>query len=217
MRLAKFAAVAALTVVSVPAFAIPVSWNLESTVTRTNLPAFDIAVGDTLSVSMVVDTDTPAVSTGFQNGYAYFNPFDQFTLTVNGYSLLLGPDMPAPLPARDTNWIGTANLPDYQRLDFLALMYESGVPYVVEARFDFADTNAFPLGSLPTEPPSLASLRLTEFNLYQQVPTGLLFIAGSGVTSFTAASVPEPGTLALALGAAGLMLLGGRRRKSARA
>lgn len=215
MTLARFAAAAAFAIVSAPALAIPVSWNLESTVYRTNLPAFGIEVGDTLSVSMVVDTETLAVSTGFMNGYGFFNPFDEFTLTVNGFSLLLGPHQPDnTVAARDSNWIGTANFPDYQRLDFLALMYESGVPYVVEARFDFAATDAFPVGSLPTEPPSLDSLLLTEFNLYQQVPTGLIFIAGAEVTSFTAASVPEPGTLALTLGAAGLMLLG-RRRKCA--
>jgi hypothetical protein len=45
-----------------------IGWNRESTVTRTNLAAFDIAVGDTLSVSVVVDHDTPSGSNGFQNG-----------------------------------------------------------------------------------------------------------------------------------------------------
>jgi PEP-CTERM motif len=215
MRLARFAAIAAFALVSVPVFAVPVSWNLESSVYRTNLPAFGIEVGDVLSVNMVVDTETPGVPTGFQNGYGYFNPFDEFTLSVNGFSLLLGPQLPAnTVASRDSNWIGTANFPDYQRLDLLALMYESGIPYVVEARFEFTDTTAFPLDYLPVEPPSLASMRLSEFNLYQRVDDGgLIFIAGSEVTSFTVASVPEPGTLALALGAAGLMLLG-RRRKS---
>ena len=214
MRSSVFAVFAMLVSLTPAAHAIPVTWDMEATVTRTNLPALGIATGDEFSISMTLDSETPAVPTFFADGYAYFNVFDAFTLSVNGHTLTLGPELGVPFPARDTNWLGTSNFPDVQHLQWTALMYEGDTPYYAETRFEFTDTNAFPIGSLPMTPPSLASARLAEISLYSPVPNngGYLFIAGANIDSLTAQSVPEPSSGLLLLGSLGLMALWRRRR-----
>lgn len=215
MRFSHLAGLAALTILAAQAQAIPVSWNLEATFTRTNLPALGpIVVGDTITASIVLDTDTPGVATGFANGYSYYNPFDAFTVSVNGHTLNLGPKLDAPIPARDTNSVGTLNFPDVQLLQWTTLLYEGDTPYYAETWFEFSDVNAFPIGRLPLAPPSLASATLAEFRLYSPVPNngGYIFIGGANIGSLTSASVPEPSTLALALTAAGMLGFARRRR-----
>jgi len=217
MRFSELAGLAALTLLAVaPAHAIPVTWNLEATFTSTNLPALGpIVVGDTMTASIVLDTDTPGVATGFANGYSYYNLFDAFTVSVNGHTLNIGPQLEAPIPARDTNSLGTLNFPDVQLMQWTTLLYDGDTPYYAETRFEFTDLNAFPIGSLPLTPPSLASARLAEFNLYSPVPNngGYIRIGSANIGSLTSASVPEPSTLALALTAAGMLGFARRRRR----
>ena len=219
MRCSELAGLAALTLLTVaPAHAIPVTWNLEATFTRTNLPALGpIVVGDTMTASMVLDTDTPGVATGFANGYSYYNLFDAFTVSVNGHTLNLGPQLDAPIQARDTNSLGTLNFPDAQVMQWTTLLYDGDTQYYAETWFEFSDVNAFPIGSLPLTPPSLASATLAEFRLYSPVPNngGNIFIGGANIGSLTSASVPEPSTLALTLTAAGMLAFARRRRREA--
>jgi len=219
MRCSGLAGLAALTLLIVaPAHAIPVTWNLEATFTRTNLPALGpIVVGDTMTASMVLDTDTPGIATGFANGYSYYNLFDAFTVSVNGHTLNLGPQLDAPIPARDTNSLGTLNFPDAQVMQWTTLLYDGDTQYYAETWFEFSDVNAFPIGSLPLTPPSLASATLAEFRLYSPVPNngGNIFIGGANIGSLTSASVPEPSTLALTLTAAGMLAFARRRRREA--
>ncbi len=213
MRTCVLAGLSAVAVLAFsPVQAVPVSWNFDATFTRTNLPALGpILVGDTLSASMVFDTDTPAVATGFANGYGYFNVFDSFSLSVNGRTLNLGPQLD---PARDSNWLGTANFTDYQALQWLTLLYDGDTAYVAETRFEFTDVNAFPIGSLPMTPPSLASARIAEISLYSPVADngGLIFIGSAAIGSLDATSVPEPSTLGLLLAATGMLVFVRRRR-----
>jgi hypothetical protein len=213
MRSFVFALYAALVALAPAAKAIPISWDMQATVTRTNLPALDIQTGDEFVVNMTLDSETPAVPTFFANGYGYFNVFDQFTVSINGHTLTLGPELSAPFPARDTNWLGTSNFPDFQSLQFATLMYEGDTAYYAETWFEFTDTNAFPIGSLPLTPPSLASARLAEFRLFSPAAGGgYTSIATANIGSLTERSVPEPSTGLLMLAGVGLMSLWRRRR-----
>jgi hypothetical protein len=218
MRTSVIAGLTAATCLLIaPAQAVPIPWNLQSTVTRTNFPALGpIVVGDTLSVSMLVESDTPGNPIFWMNGYSFLNAIDSFDLTVNGHTLSLGPQSDDPLVARDTNNLGTLNFEDYQLLSWVVRLYDGDKPYVVETRFEFTDLNAFPIGSLPLSAPSLASARLTDFSLYSPVESGgMLFVAGGGVDSLTSPrSVPEPSTFALMLGAIGGLAFARRRRVS---
>jgi hypothetical protein len=214
MRTRVLAGLGALALLAVaPVQAVPVTWNLDATFTRTNLHALGpIEVGDTLSASMVLDTDTPAVATGFANGFGYFNVFDSFALSVNGHTLNLGPQLDA---ARDSNWLGTSNFADHQALQWVNLLFDGDTAYVAEARFEFTDLDAFPVGSLPLTPPSLASARIAEISLYSPVPGngGLIFIGSAAIGSLNASSVPEPSTLGLLLAATGMLAFARRRRR----
>jgi len=213
MRISVLPALAALGCLAAAAHADPINWNLQATVARVNLPALDIEVGDLLSLDMTLDSDSPAIPEFFADGYHYLNLFDAFTLNVNGHALILGPKLSDPAEQVDTNSLGTLNFPDYQVLQFRGLMYEGDTPYFAEASFEFTDTNAFPIGSLPAAPPSLASARLANLSLYSPVPNngGLLFIAGGDVDSFTVRSVPEPSSAVLMAGALAILALGRRR------
>jgi hypothetical protein len=195
------------------AHAIPIMWDMQATVIRTHLPALDIESGDALSVRMTLDSETPAVSLGFNSAYAYFNVFDEFTLSVNGHTLTIGPQSDVPGVARNTNWLGTENPPGQQRMQWSTLMYDGDTPYYAETWFEFNDPNALPIGSLPMIPPSLASAWLAEFRLYSPVPDGsLIFLAAAEIDSLTARSVPEPSSGLLLLGGLGLMAMWRRRR-----
>ena len=204
--------------VTAPAHAIPIAWDMQVTVSRTNLPALDIAVGSEFSISMTLDSETPAIPTFFSNGYVYRNVFDAFTLSVNGHTLTLGPQSADPEVIPSTNSLGTVDWPDYRQVQWNTLLYEGDTPYYTETRFEFTDLDAFPAGSLPLTPPSLASARLNpfvmQFALYSPVPNngGYLFIGGGQVDSLTAHSVPEPASGLLMLGGLGLMALARRRR-----
>lgn len=218
MRSSELACVAALALLVIaPAHAVPVTWNLEATFTRTNLPALGpIVAGDTMTASIGFDTDAPGVATGYADGYAYWNLFDSFTVNVNGHTLTLGPKLGGgPYPGSGTNSLGTANFPDHQVMQWTTLFYEGDTPYYAETWFEFSDVNAFPIGSLPLTPPSLASATLAEFRLYSPVPDngGYIFIGSADIGSLTAASVPEPSSLALALTAAGMLGFARRRRR----
>jgi hypothetical protein len=217
-ELAGFAALALLVIA--PAHAVPVTWNMEGTFTQTNLPALGpIVAGDTMSASISFDTDSPGVSVGYADGYVFWNVFDAFTVNVNGHTLTLGPELGGPNPGSGTNSLATANFPDYQVMQWTTLFYEGDTPYYAETWFEFSDVNAFPIGSLPLTPPSLASATLAEFRLYSPVPDngGYLFIGSANIGSLTSASVPEPSTLALALTAAGMLVIARRRRVQAAA
>lgn len=216
MRTSVLAGLGAVALLAVaPVQAVPVSWNFDATFTRTNLNALGpIEVGDTLTASMVLETDTPAVPTGFASGFGYFNVFDSFTLSVNGHTLSLGPQLDA---ARDSNWLGTSNFADYQALQWVNLLYDGDTAYVAEARFEFTDLDAFPIGSLPLTPPSLASARIAEISLYSPVSDngGLIFIGSAAIGSLNATSVPEPSTLGLLLVATGMLVFARRRPQKA--
>ena len=211
MRISVLPALAVLSALAASANAGPIDWNLQATVTRTNLPALDIAVGDLFSVDMTLNSETPAIPTFFADGYNFLNVFDAFTLNVNGHSLVLGPKLADPADQRNSNFLGTLNFADFQVLQFVALMYDGDTPYYAEVNFEFTDTNAFPIGSLPAAPPSLASARLADFSLFSPDGGGYISIAGSNVDSFTTRSVPEPSTAFLMLGALGVLAFGRRR------
>jgi hypothetical protein len=212
MRTSILAGLATATfLVIAPAHAVPVRWDLQSTVTRTN----DFTLMDqAMSVSMVVETSTPGNPIFFANGYSFLNAFQSFDLTIGDRTLNLGPLSDDPLVARDTNNLGTLNFDDHQVLGWTVRLFDGATPYVVETRFEFTDLNAFPIGSLPLAPPSLESARLTDISLYLSVETGgMLFIASGPVESFTAVrGVPEPSTFAMLLGALGGMAFVRRRR-----
>jgi hypothetical protein len=213
-ELGGFAALALLIIA--PAHAVPVTWNMEATFTSTNLPALGpIVAGDTMTASIGFDTDAPGVATGYADGYAYWNLFDTFTVNVNGHALTLGPKLQGPNPGSGTNSLGTANFPDSQVMQWTTLFYEGETPYYAETWFEFSDVNAFPIGSLPLTPPSLASATLAEFRLYSPVPDngGYIFIGNANITSLIATNVPEPSTLALAFAAFGMLGVARRRRR----
>jgi hypothetical protein len=216
MRLSLAALAVSMTLAST-AQAIPITWNLDATVTATNLPALGpIALGDVISASMTLETDTPVVHIPFASGTGYFNVFDAFTLTVAGRTLTLGPDSADMGFAREANWLGTSNFADFQSLQMAALLSDGTDVFQAYLSFEFTDLAAFPIGTLPSSPPSLASARLRELWLYSPIDgdprNGAISIAGSEITSFTSRSVPEPSTLTLLL--AGLALVWVARRES---
>lgn len=217
MRIASLAAVIVVSAIAAPVSAVPITWNLDATIARTNYqPLGPMAIGDSITATMVVETDTPGTPTFFANGYAYFNVFDSFSLAVNGRTLTLGPDSSDIGWTREANWMGTSNFDTVQILQMAAMLYDGEDAYQAYLWFEFADTAAFPIGSLPLEPPSLASATLRDIDLYSPVNgdprNGAIFIAGAHIDTLTA-SVPEPSTLSLfALGMLGLGFV--RRRRA---
>jgi hypothetical protein len=215
MRLST-AVVATLVSFAGSAHAVPVTWDLEAVVQRTNLPALgEIAIGDVISASMTLETDTAAVLIPFASGAGYYNVFDAFTLTVAGRTLTLEPDSADMSFVREANWLGTSNFEDFQSLQLAALLSDGADVYQAYLSFEFTDLAAFPIGTLPSSPPSLSSARLRELWLYSPIDgdprQGAISIAGSEITSFTSRSVPEPSTLTLLL--AGLALVWVSRRQ----
>ncbi|MBC8028411.1 MAG: PEP-CTERM sorting domain-containing protein [Steroidobacteraceae bacterium] len=217
----SIAAIAVSVFFAASANAVPVTWDLNAVVARTNLPALgDIAVGDAFSASMVVETDTPVVHIPFASSTGYFNVFDSFSLTIAGRTLTLGPDSADMGFAREANWLGTANFEDFQVLQMAALLFDGTDAYQAYLSFEFTDLAAFPIGTLPASPPSLSSARLRDFSIYSPVNgdprNGALFVAGGDITSFTSRSVPEPSTLTLLLGGLALVWVARRQQGLAR-
>lgn len=217
MRIATVAAFAATACLAVSAaHAAPVTWNVDATVSRTNLPAIGpIAVGDSFSASLTFDGDQVGTPLGFWDAYSYLNVFDSFTVNIGGKTLTLGADSLDPGYAREANWLGhqTTNGVGPQTLQMAAIVYDGADPYQAYLWFDFADTSTFPLGTLPETPPSLASATFRDFSIYSPVNgdprNGAIFVAGGDVDSISAVSVPEPSTtwtLLLALLVAPLVL-----------
>ena len=202
--LAGLAATASLVMAS--ANAAPVTWNVNATVSHTNLPAIGpISVGDAFSAALTFDTDQAGTPLGFWDAYAYYNVFDSFSLNIGGKTLVLGPDSADLGWAREANWLGnqTNNGVGPQTLQMAAIVYDGADPYQAYLWFDFADTSTFPLGTLPESPPSLASATFRDFSIYSPVNgdprNGAIFVAGGNVDSITAVSVPEPSTISLLL------------------
>jgi hypothetical protein len=214
MRLST-AALVALVSFAGSAHAIPVTWDLSATVTRTNyLPFGPIAVGDAITATMVVETSTPMIHP-IPSEAAYLNVFDAFSLNIGGRTLTLGPDATDPGYVREANWLGTGDRGTFRTLQMAAMLYDGSEVYQAYLWFDFADLAAFPAAGLPLTPPSLSSATLRDLSLYSPVNgdprNGAIFIAGGDVDAFTARSVPEPG--ALGLMAAGLAMAWIARRR----
>lgn len=214
MRLPTVALAASLCLATT-AHAVPVTWDVQATITRTNLPALGfLSPGDAVSASMTLETDTPVVYPT-STGTGYYNVFDAFSLTVGGQTLTLLPDSSDPGFVREANWLGSLDLGDIELLQMAAMLSDGAEVYQVYFWFEFTDVQAFPFGTLPLSPPSLASAQLRELWLSSPVNgdprNGAISIFASEITSFTSRSVPEPSTLTLAL--AGLALVWVARRR----
>jgi hypothetical protein len=207
MRTSTLAALAAAALgVSTASQATPISWDVDAIVARTNLPAIGpIAVGDAFSASFTFDSEQAGTALGFWDAYAYFNVFNSFSLNIGGKTLNLGPPSADLGWAREANWAGNQTIPGGQQtLQMAAIVYDGLDRYQAYLWFDFTDTTTFPLGTLPANPPSLASATFRDFSIYSPINgdprNGAIFIAGGNVTSITAATpVPEPTTLSLLL------------------
>ena len=223
MRISTVAALAAAALgVSAASQATPITWNVDAIIERVNLPAIGpMATGDAFSASFTFESTQPGTSLGIWDAYAYFNVFESFSLNIGGKTLNLGPPSDDLGWAREANWLGNQTLPGApQTLQMAAIVYDGADPYQAYLWFDFTDTSTFPLGTLPTTPPSLASATFRDFSIYSPVNgdprNGAIFVAGGDVSSITAATpVPEPSTLSLLLLAIGPLLLRRRARNSA--
>jgi hypothetical protein len=222
MRIATLAVLAAAALGVASANAAPVTWDLDATVSHTNLGAIGpIAVGDAFSASLTFDPNQLGTSLGVWDSYEYLNVFDAFSLNIGGKTLNLGPDSADPGWAREANRLGNATVPGtgVQTVQISAIVYDGMDPYLAYLWFDFTDLNAFPLGTLPQSPPSLASATFRDFSVYSPVNgdprNGAIFIAGGDVQSLRTTSVPEPSTLALLIGVLALLPLIVRRRDRA--
>jgi hypothetical protein len=217
MRISALAALAAAALgVSTASQAVPITWDVDAIVARTNLPAIGpIAVGDAFSASFTFDSEKAGTALGFWDAYAYFNVFDSFNLNIGGKTLNLGPQSSDLGWVREANWLGNQTIPGgVQTLQMAAIVYDGLDLYQAYLWFDFTDTATFPLGSLPESPPSLASATFRDFSIYSPVNgdprNGAIFVAGGNVGAITAATpVPEPSTLALLLALVPLLM---RRR-----
>jgi hypothetical protein len=222
MKLSNLARLAAACFAVSAAHAAPVTWNVDATVSHTNLPAIGpIAVGDAFSATLTFDSAQAGTPLGFWDAYAYYNVFDSFTVNIGGKTLTLGADSLDLGYAREANWLGhqTTNGVGPQTLQMAAIVYDGADPYQAYLWFDFADTSTFPLGSLPESPPSLASATFRDFSIYSPVNgdprNGALFVAGGNVDAITAVSVPEPAAGWLLLTIAALVPWVLRRRAPA--
>jgi len=186
------------------AHAIPVTWQLDGTMTNSRtLGNFgDPAAGSSFSATMVVEADTADVNL-FDGTAGYYNVFRTLSLSIGTSVLTLGPDSDDPAFAREANSIVTLHEAS-ARVQMNVLLYEGTTPFAAYFWFDFADLGAFPDGVMPSEPPSLASATLREFSIYSPIDgdprNGAIFLGSGSIDRFETASplsVPEPGTLPL--------------------